>query len=314
MPRARFSDAEFALMFESLGPARMARETGMNERALHARRRNVEYRIGRPLVAPSRQLQQRESGGNARAALELRDGIVIVGSDAHYWPGIISTAHAGLVEFCGRMKPDVVVMNGDIVDGARIGRWPSIGWQYTPEFADELECVELRLSEIEAAAPKARRYWPLGNHDARFESLVANKTPELARVKGVHLKDHFPKWHPCWSLWINDQVVLKHRFKSSQHAAFLNAQQSGKSMVTGHLHRGIVYPWSDYTGTRWGVDMPWMGEAHGPQVVDYTEDNPVNWRSGFAVLTFIDGVMCQPELAFTHDVGVIEFRGQRIKV
>jgi hypothetical protein len=311
MPPSKISDADFALRFEAVGPARLARDIGVNERNIHARRRRLEGLLGRPLTAPSRKLQAHgETGGRARVNLDVQDGTVIIGSDAHYWPGIISTAHAGLVHFCEQLRPIAVVMNGDLLDFPKGGRWPSIGWEYRPEIADEIESAQERLAEITAAAPNARHVWPLGNHDARFESLVANQLPQLANVKGVHLKDHFPDWEPCWSAWINNSVVVKHRHKSGLHAALNNALWSGRSIATGHLHKGIVYPLTDYNGTRYGVDLPWMGENHGPQVEDYTEDNPVNWRSGFCVLTFKDGRLMQPELAFAVATGVIEFRGE----
>jgi hypothetical protein len=314
MPKAAVSQAEFIALFESLGGAATAKTLKQNVRSVHYRRRAIEARIGRELVPPSVVLAEKGHSGSARHHLKIKDGVVIIGSDAHYWPGIITTAHAGLVKFCEDMKPTAVVMNGDCVDGAKLSSHPPIGWEYRPEFADELEAVGLRLGEIEAAAPDAEKVWPAGNHDLRFESRIARVLPELALVKGVHLKDHFPEWAPCWGCWINHQVVIKHRFKGGLHAAFNNTLWSGLSVVTGHLHKGIVYPFTDYNGTRYGVDMPWMGENFGPQTVDYTEDSSVNWRSGFAVLTFIDSVLCQPELAFAVDTGVIEFRGQRIKV
>jgi hypothetical protein len=314
MPPAKLSDDQFVAMFEALGPAKMSREIGIDIRNIHHRRRRLEAHMGRHIRAPERRLQQVEVGGSARVNLSITDGVIIVGSDAHYWPGIISTAHAGLVHFAEKLKPSAIVMNGDLVDGAKLSRHPPIGWEYRPDFSDELEAVQDRLGEIEAAAPKARRIWPAGNHDLRFETRIATMLPELAKVHGVHLKDHFPKWEPCWGAWINDSVIVKHRFKNGLHAAFNNALWSGKNIITGHLHKGITYPLTDYNGTRYGVDMPWMGENFGPQTVDYTEDNPVNWRSGFAVLTFKDGRMMQPELAFAVDVGVIEFRGEWHKV
>jgi hypothetical protein len=48
----------------------------------------------------------------------------------------------------------------------------------------------------------------------------------------------------------------------------------------------------------------------------YTENNPVNWRAGFAVLTFINGKLMPPELAevVNEDEGLIYFRGKLIKV
>lgn len=314
MTAPKLSDERFIDLFTALGPEAMSRRDDTPSlRNIYARRNRLEKIYG-PIESP-RVLQQREQGGKGRLHCEVKNGVVLVGADPHYWPGIISTAHAAMVRFCEELKPKAVVMNGDVVDGAEISRHARIGWEYRPHFADELEAVQARLDEIERASGRAKKYWPLGNHDARMETLIASRVPELERVHGVHLKDHFNKvWNPCWSLWINDNTVIKHRFKGGMHAAFNNTLWSGKSIVTGHLHRGVVHPFTDYSGTRYGVDMPWMGENHGPQVVDYTEDNPVNWRSGIAVLTYIDGVLCQPELAFVVDTGVIEFRGKHIRV
>jgi hypothetical protein len=307
---------EWAELFETHGASAMARIIGINVRNIHSRRANVESIIGRTLVSPniSGSLQPRALPEKTKISLALKDGVVIVGSDAHYWPGMVSTAHAGLVKFVQDMKPKIVVMNGDIVDGASLSRHAPIAHEYKPAFSDELETCKERMEEIRRAAGKARLIWPAGNHDLRFESKIAQLLPELANVQGVHLKDHFPKWEPCWLTEINESVYLKHRFKGGLHAAFNNALWSGKTLITGHLHKGIVYPITDWNGTRYGVDCPTLAEPDGRQFVDYTEAGPKNWRSGFVVLTFIDGKMCFPELALVHDVGVIEFRGQRIKV
>jgi hypothetical protein len=313
--RVQLAPADWAAEFERRGAAGMASFLEVSVRNVFSRRRNIETILGRKLIPPDGGiLQERTVPPKTRIDLEIKDGIVIVGSDAHYWPGMISTAHAGLIEMIRRLKPKVVVMNGDIVDGASLSRHAPIAHEYKPRFIDELETCQERLAEIEEASGRARLIWPAGNHDLRFESRIADVLPELAGVKGSHLKDHFPRWEPCWLVAVNNDCVLKHRFKGGEHAAFNNAMRSGKSIVTGHLHKGIVYPFTDWNGTRYGVDCPTLAEPEGRQFVDYTEAGPKNWRSGFVVLTWIDGVMCQPELAFVHDVGVIEFRGQRFKV
>jgi len=189
-----------------------------------------------------------------------------------------------------------------------------IGWENKPSVIQEIEAVQERLGEIQDAAPKAVRVCPLGNHDSRFESRLANVAPDYAKVHGFHLKDHLPHWEPCWSCWINDDVVVKHRFKGGLHAAFNNALWSGKSIITGHLDKGTVTPISDYNGTRWGVDGPTLADPFGPQFVDYTEDNPRNHRSGFAVIDFHKGRMLQPQMALVTDDGRIEFERKVIDV
>jgi regulatory Fis family protein/calcineurin-like phosphoesterase family protein len=250
----------------------------------------------------------------ARLHAEVESGIVMVASDAHYWPGGATTMHRAFVRLCKELQPRIVIMNGDVFDGASVSRHPPIGWETMPSVKQELEACQLRLGEIEQAAGKARKIWPLGNHDARFETRLAMQASEYKGVDGVHLKDHMPLWEACWSVFINDCTVVKHRFKGGIHATHNNALWSGKTMVTGHLHSAKVTPLTDYNGTRWGVDSGTLCEAPWPQAIDYLEDNPVNWRSAFAVLTFHKGRLLQPELCLQHSPGECEWRGQVYRV
>jgi hypothetical protein len=230
-----------------------------------------------------------------RLALDVENGRVVVFSDAHYWPGIITTIHRALVRFVGEYKPVAIIANGDIVDAATISRHPSIGWETNPTMAGEINAGQERMAEIEAASPESSRLWPLGNHDMRYESRLAEVGPEFANIHGMHLKDHFPKWAPCWSVEINDDVMVKHRLKGGTHAAYNNAVKSGKTILTGHLHSPKVAPVTDYNGTRWGVDCGTLMEAPWPQAINYLEDAPVDWRSAFVVLTFKKGRLLPPQ-------------------
>ena len=165
------------------------------------------------------------------------------------------------------------------------------------------------MHEILEASTAASHIWPLGNHDARFETFLAANAAEYEGIKGFHLKDHFPEWKPCWSLFINDNTVIKHRLKGGIHATHNNPLWSGKSIITGHLHSQKVTPLSDYNGTRYGVDCGTMAEPYSRAFTDYTEDNPVNWRSGFAVLTYHEGFLLPPELCEVTPLGAV-FRGR----
>lgn len=150
--------------------------------------------------------------------------------------------------------------------------------------------------------------------NSRYETRLATVAPEYARVNGVHLRDSFPDWQPCWLVVINDSVVIKHRFRGGIHATHNNVLWSGKSIFTGHLHSLKVTPLSDYNGTRWGGDCGTLADPYGPQFADYTELNPVNWRSGFIVLTFVNGRLMWPEIVHVISDGQVEFRGEIIDV
>ena len=80
------------------------------------------------------------------------------------------------------------------------------------------------------------------------------------------------------------------------------------------MHSLKVTPYTDYNGTRYGVDTGTLADIEGPQFVDYLEDSPTNWRSGFVVLTFVKGEMLWPEIVAKHSEGKIQFRGEIIDV
>jgi hypothetical protein len=249
-----------------------------------------------------------------RRELEIENGIVLVASDAHYWPGEPSVAHRAFVKFCREMAPSAVVCNGDAIDGSAISRHPPIGWESCPSVKEELETCQERLGEIVGASGEATKIWLLGNHDSRFTTRLAQVAPEFKNVHGTQLKDHFPDWINGWSLFINNSVVIKHRIKGGAHAPYNNTISSGLSTVTGHLHSAKVTPFTDYHGTRYGVDTGCLADTYHDAFQGYLEDNPRDWRAGFCVLTFVDGCLLQPELVLVWDQTHVQFRGQLIEV
>lgn len=308
------SDAEFERLVTELGPSKYAKAFKLNVRGVFARRARVEKRIGRQITGPSHHLQTRHNVAHPqRVELSIDSGHVLIGSDAHIWPGPKSTAMRGFIKFCKDVKPKAVVLNGDVLDFPQISRHAPIGWESQPTVQKEIEAAQETLGELESATFKARKIWTLGNHDGRFETRIATVAPEFAKVHGVHLSDHFPHWECGWSCWVND-VVIKHRFKGGIHATHNNTIWSGKSMITGHLHSAKVTPFSDYNGTRYGVDTGCLADIYAKPFTDYLEDNPRNWRSGFCLLTFHKGQLLLPELALVFDEDHIQFQGEVIKV
>ena len=245
-----------------------------------------------------------------RKHVDLRNGVVLVGSDFHYWPGPPSTAHRAFVKFAKKLKPSILVANGDVLDACTISAHPPIGWNRLPTVKEELDVCQERLREIVKATPKSQFFWPLGNHDARFERKLAQVAPEFKDVHGISLADHFPDWVGCWSLHINNNVVIKHRYKGGVHAPYNATVNAGVSIITGHLHSQKVIPYTDYTGTRYGVDTGCIADIYADAFQDYLEDNPRNWRAGFCVLTFHNGCLLPPELVTVMDETHVYFRGE----
>jgi predicted phosphodiesterase len=250
---------------------------------------------------------------SVRRGIAMEKGRIIVFSDAHFYPDDETTAFRALLECIKEFKPEVIVCNGDAFDGASISRHPRIGWDSKPTVKQELEAVTYHLGEIEKASTfKSNLIWVLGNHDARLETFLAANAPQFEGVKGYCLKDFFPHWQPCWSFWVNDDTVIKHRWKGGFGAGRANSLNAGVNMVTGHTHNLAVQPITDYKGTRYGVQTGMLANPNGEQFVDYTEDGCKDWRSGFAMLTIDRGQLLMPELVqvWDEEKGEVQFRGK----
>jgi predicted phosphodiesterase len=314
MAAQKISDEDFIrLWYELRSAQKLSTHSGLDIRNVHNRRRKIERKYNIRLVAAnSRAPEFIVRDHMSRMDVDLDNAVIFVGSDAHYWPDEISTAHQAFVKLIKKHKPDIVIMNGDAVDGASISRFAKAGYDThkMPTVAEELEAVSDRLGEIEKVAGNAKLLFTMGNHDMRFEGKLSNLTPEFAGVPGFSIKEHFPRWLFCMSIMINKNLMIKHRYHNGLHATYNNAIKSGVSIVTGHLHRLQATIVSDYNGTRWGVDTGTLCETDGDQM-NYAEGNPSNHCSGFAVLTIVNGRLIQPEFCAVLD-GVAYFRGQAV--
>jgi len=318
--KPRLSDDEFIELWKIHGSAvAIQKITKGNIRTIQRRRSHLETKYG--LLMPAKNPNGRPERSPAaydRKQLGILNGTVIVFSDAHFWPNIRTTAFNALLWAIKEFKPTAVICNGDALDGASISRHPPSGVSgKEPTLIEELKACQAALEEVEETAKEARHnvrlVYTWGNHDSRFNARLAANAPQFAETFGFKLEDHFPNWEFCMTCWATDDVVIKHRYKGGVHATHNNTVGAGKTIVTGHLHSLKVTPYSDYNGNRFGVDTGTLAEPYGPQF-SYGEDNPLNHRSGFAILTFNDGKLLWPELVHKWDEGQVEFRGQIINV
>ena len=317
----KITESEFIEAWKTYGSAvAVADHFGIDVRNIHKRRRSIEARNGIQLIGVAKNSPDAKivyPANGVRATTEIDSGVVLVASDCHYWPDIISTAHRAFVKLTKELKPKIVVINGDAFDGASISRHPAGGtWQSLPSVKQELEACQDRLEEIQKAATGAQLHFCWGNHDLRFNARLQQQVGDTFKgVMGMSLNEHFPLWRFSMSLMINDSVQIKHRLYNGIHAAYNATLKSGVSTVNGHLHSLKVTPYTDLTGTRYGVDTGSLADVWGEQF-SYTEDGTRNHRSGFAVLTFYEGKLMPPELCEVIDEqeGLVYFRGVVIKV
>jgi predicted phosphodiesterase len=237
--------------------------------------------------------------------VEFSDGVVLIGSDAHIWPGEWSIMMKAFAQISRQLKPKAIVLNGDIIDGARVSRHGSLLRSYAPKITDEIDAAR---GWIETLPPTEHCIWTMGNHDQRVDTYLANNAPELDDYAGT-IADRFKDWKFCWSVNINN-VEIRHRFRSGIHAGWNNALHAGLTIVTGHTHQLQMTAVRNRNGTHWGIECGMLGDPNS-RAFEYSEGAPNRANPGFVVLTFVDDQLLPPEFCELIN-GRPVFRGEFI--
>lgn len=297
-----------AACYECTSAVEIAKKVGMTPRAAATRREKIEQHMG---ITLPRGKSQWSHAQNRRIELTIENGTILMGTDAHLWPDVESTAIAAFQEINKRLKPDYVVIGGDDLDGSGISRHGRIGWEPKPTVKQELEASQEFLHEVHTGNLNAKKIRLRGNHDGRFDSYLSANAPAMEGVPGFALADHFPGWQYGVSVLINGNFKLKHRTaKSGIHATWNSLRDGGINIAHGHLHSQKVVTLDNDAGRIYGVDCGMLAPVNGPQFV-YAEDDSRNHRSGFALFTIRDYKLQPPELVTVLDeeAGAFWFRG-----
>ena len=299
-------------------PFKVAKELGISERWMHKRLTRIEQETGEVFQIEGKTFHKRGQYQPEYDLLELKvvDSVMVMYSDAHFWPGIDSCANRALLKLLPEIRPNWVWDLGDSLDGASISRHPPTGWTDMPKLAVELEAMLMAKRKIKAVAKGASHAMIHSNHAARFDKYFAMNASEAKGVRGTRLRDHVEE--PIYlRVIINGHTLLIHGMRYGIHAQYNNVQMAHISTISGHLHAQQVRPRTTLskvnggTNTIYGVDVGTLASVDGPQF-DYRLGTPSDWRSGFAVITFKDGILMPPEFCTVvdEDKELVFFRGK----
>lgn len=216
---------------------------------------------------------------------KLENGTVVIASDIHI-PFQDDAAVRSFIKYCKEKQPEVVVLNGDVLDMFMLSRFTK-GEGRNP--LEEMMMCQGFLDSLRKAVPNADIYYVIGNHENRLEKYVLNKAPELASlIEDVFtiIKTSDYKVRGCASVTFNDNFVCKHGTyigNKSGLSAIKEMENSYMSGATGHVHRGIVY-----RARKAGRKFVWI------ETGCLCSLNPEycvlpNWCQGFATVEFKNG-------------------------
>ena len=145
MAKATVSRDDFIAAWRQNGgsPQRVADSLGVNIAAVYHRRTRLAKRgiVLHTTPADGRLTKERlwsvpHPTRAQRHEIDIADGVMIVFSDVHRWPGEPTTAERALLALIRQLKPRIVVANGDVFDGAGLSRHDPNGWETLPTVAE----------------------------------------------------------------------------------------------------------------------------------------------------------------------------------
>lgn len=252
-----------------------------------------------------------EAANDSEVAFPVENGVFLAFGDTHWTEPHQprSVAHEALLRAVPKIRPDFLLCTGDALDFGQISRHDPVGWQPHVRVKDTITAGRLHLGELADAAPKAQRFWCIGNHDERHDNYLARNAAAFEDEPGMRLADKFSDWRQAWRFDFGSFYAL-HRWHSGEHAAYNNAMKSGASVVTGDTHKLRVTARENLKGRVYGVETGMLADPNWPCFA-YLRGKPTAWTQGWAVLTVRGGRLLQPETCEVLD-GVAWFRGEAL--
>lgn len=205
-----------------------------------------------------------------------------------------------------RVKPDVVCLNGDIVDFPLISRYEN-----NPERLVKLQpeidfTVKYILKPLRKGNLNAQIDYLWGNHEARlFKYLVLN--PGLASLRCLEWSNLFDldalkinliarqnfvtqtakkqrDMNRPYKIYGDDAVMISHGTKISQFHTQGEAKMVGHSIsiVTGHTHRPQYLTLTKRNGRFWALSLGMGGKLSLGE--EYIDDPIIDWGQSMALI------------------------------
>lgn len=203
---------------------------------------------------------------------------------------------------CRDLKPDVVIFNGDILEGSEITSYPKIpGWTIPLQL--EFDFARTMFEQVRAVVgPDTTIIWTAGNHGLdrwaryltqvapalanlrtlRFDTLAGLGDLNIKLAQGGTIASPQGTEDDAAGLLLYGFFRVHHGTILGQMPALGELKAAGRSGTSGHVHRGsLAFGTSESDGTICWMTTPMgCGERAGRA---YMKGIAKNWQKGFGV-------------------------------
>lgn len=206
-------------------------------------------------------------------------------SDTHF-PFEDKKAIKKVIALIKKEKPTHIVQAGDLLDMFSFSRYEkSINFTNPKsELAQGLTRAKKFWADVRKAAPRAKRYQLIGNHEDRLSKYIAKNAPELeGMVDSIQDMFKFPGVKVLQSSkdhLILDGVVYTHGHytKLGDHAKFYR-----KSCVHGHSHKVGIWYEQTVDGLIWEMDCGHLADNKALPL-QYTQSKFSKWTKAVGII------------------------------
>jgi len=216
----------------------------------------------------------------------MRQSILVIG-DCHFPWALPRTLNA-IYDVVAKTRPQVIIQVGDLYDLFSFSKFPRTHNIMTPrqELTRARTCAEVFWSKMIAAAPNAKRFQLLGNHDDRIWKRTFEAMPELESLIGNPLKNMFSfskveSFDSSRENLIIGKICFIHGFRSriGDHA-----RHNGMSTVCGHSHMGGVVYERLGSKTIWELNAGYVGNPMARALSYGMQRRFSRWTQGYGII------------------------------
>lgn len=213
-------------------------------------------------------------------------------SDVHFDSADNDLVELVVFKFGKWLNPDIIFLNGDIIDNYAISRWgthPAIN----KSLKQDLGVTKDFLQKLRRAFPDAKIVYVFGNHEHRLETYLTENAPELFPF--VNLQElleldklniecirsiHRENWYRYHDIYIGHFDKAAGNAASTAQALI---RERGVSLIQGHVHKCGMTAKRFLDRTLYAYENPCLADMDAPYV------KSPNWMQGFTVIYQIAG-------------------------
>lgn len=224
---------------------------------------------------------------SACVPFEIPEQRILVLSDIHF-PFHDLRALTVALEHGAKMGVDAVILNGDILDCYALSRF--VTDPRLRDFGKELEHTRAFLQALRKGFPDAKIYFRRGNHEARYETYMMTRAPELLGMSDLFslprvlgLEELGVSYHEERDYFRIGRLNVLHGHEFGKGggvnaARWLFLKAKSTSLI-GHFHKVDSHSGRDMEGK---VTSTWATGCLCGLSPDYLRYN--EWSHGFAVI------------------------------